>query len=261
MKFLYSCFISFLFIPGVAQQAVRNYNDTTGTIIRFESDTFNFGSVEINTMVEHDFVFTNAGKYPLVISNACGSGGSTVASFSREPIMPGKKGTVHFRFDTQACLSYQDKFVTVDYNAANGKNVIIRMRGNVIPPKNSKIEFDPQTAPAKFRAYFDSAHCGKIMLDTFREYICISFNNGNAVCTVMEKYDERPDPIFIDLYDSHKNYHEFYDSKFMLYRSRKFLRTKPQGHTMYHDTYYRIRYYKNGKCYKRSIYIHKGGGF
>jgi hypothetical protein len=67
-------------------------------VMTFDKTEHDFGRIPQGTNVEHLFTFTNTGDAPLIISDAKGSCGCTVPSFTKEPIQPGQKGEllVHF---------------------------------------------------------------------------------------------------------------------------------------------------------------------
>jgi hypothetical protein len=51
------------------------------------------------TPVSYNFVFTNTGKAPLVLSNAVGSCGCTAAEWPKEAIAPGKTGVIKVTYN------------------------------------------------------------------------------------------------------------------------------------------------------------------
>ena len=63
-------------------------------IFSFEEEEWNFGAISDGDVVDHDFIFTNTGKAPLIISSAQGSCGCTVPKYSNEPIAPGSDGVI-----------------------------------------------------------------------------------------------------------------------------------------------------------------------
>lgn len=68
--------------------------------ITFENLNHNFGVVmEAEGVVEHTFTFTNTGSEPLIITGVKTTCGCTVPEWSKEPIMPMKKGTIRVTFD------------------------------------------------------------------------------------------------------------------------------------------------------------------
>ena len=66
----------------------------------FESETIDYGTVAANSDGKREFVFTNNGNKPLIITNAQGSCGCTVPTYSKEPIAPGAKGVIGVKYDT-----------------------------------------------------------------------------------------------------------------------------------------------------------------
>jgi hypothetical protein len=84
--------------------------------IKFDQDTFNFGTVMEGERVSHAFTFTNTGKNALVISKAIGSCGCTVPEWPKEPIAPGAKGKIDVVFNSENRLGKANKEVTVYAN-------------------------------------------------------------------------------------------------------------------------------------------------
>ncbi|HHZ63961.1 MAG TPA: DUF1573 domain-containing protein, partial [Flavobacteriales bacterium] len=68
--------------------------------IVFESDVMDYGTVDYNGDGVREFIFTNTGKEPLIISRAKGSCGCTVPTWPKEPIMPGAKGKIKVKYAT-----------------------------------------------------------------------------------------------------------------------------------------------------------------
>jgi hypothetical protein len=86
------------------------------TIIRYDSEIYNFGAADEGDVVKHVFKFTNAGKEPLLISNAKGSCGCTVPTWPKEPVPPGGSGELAVEFNTKGKPGKQSKRITVTAN-------------------------------------------------------------------------------------------------------------------------------------------------
>jgi hypothetical protein len=86
------------------------------TSVKFDKDTFNFGTVIEGEKVSYAFTFTNTGDRELVIANAYGSCGCTVPEYSKKPIAPGAKGVINVVFDSQNRVGENTKTVTVVTN-------------------------------------------------------------------------------------------------------------------------------------------------
>lgn len=101
--------------------------------IKFDTTTFDFGTVTAGEVVTHVFNFTNTGKGPLVISKANASCGCTVPDYPRDPIMPGGSGKISVQFNTTGKLGAQNKTVTVTANT-NPSNTELILTGKVLHP-------------------------------------------------------------------------------------------------------------------------------
>jgi Protein of unknown function (DUF1573). len=72
----------------------------SGSEIKFETTTHDFGTFSENDpIVSYEFVFTNIGDAPLVIHQAVASCGCTVPDYTKEPILPGKNGTIKVTYN------------------------------------------------------------------------------------------------------------------------------------------------------------------
>lgn len=72
----------------------------SGPEIKFETTTHDFGTFSENEpVVSYEFVFTNTGDAPLVIHQAIASCGCTVPDYTKEPILPGKKGSIKVTYN------------------------------------------------------------------------------------------------------------------------------------------------------------------
>lgn len=126
-KLLFS--LALVFIAGLATQAVAQ-DVTSGAQIDFDKETHDYGNVEFGGNGQCTFVFKNTGNAPLIISNAKGSCGCTVPSWPKEPIAPGKTGTITVKYDTKRPGAI-NKSVTITSNAGNEPTKVIRIKGNV----------------------------------------------------------------------------------------------------------------------------------
>jgi len=107
---------------------------------------FNFGTIKQGDVINHEFVFVNSGKEPLVITEAHGSCGCTVPQWPKEPIKKGEKGTIKVTFNSAGKMGLQDKTVTITSNAKNNPR-IIHLKGTVEKPAETPAA-TPAPAPA-----------------------------------------------------------------------------------------------------------------
>lgn len=101
-------------------------------VMTFEQKEYDFGTVDEGTVVEHEYTFANTGNAPLIVVNAKGSCGCTVPTWSKEPIAPGKTGTMVVKFNTNGKPNNQTKTVTIKANTESGTESI-RIKGFVTP--------------------------------------------------------------------------------------------------------------------------------
>jgi hypothetical protein len=102
--------------------------DTT-LVMKFESLVHDYGTIAKGSDGTCEFKFTNVGKTPLLLQNVSASCGCTVPEWTREPVQPGKSGSVKVRYNT-AIVSGFTKTVTVVSNAKNSP-VILTIKGVV----------------------------------------------------------------------------------------------------------------------------------
>ena len=88
-----------------------------------------FGSIVFGANGKVDFVYTNKGTKPLVITDVKSSCGCTVPTWTKEPVAPGQKGTINVGYDTKIGGVF-NKTVVV-YSNANNSPVRLEIRGKV----------------------------------------------------------------------------------------------------------------------------------
>jgi len=91
---------------------------------------YNFGKIQHLDPVVYEFEFTNKGQAPLVISEVEGSCGCTVAEYTKDPVMPGKKGKVKATFDAAAMGKFR-KSIKVVANVEGGPEYLY-IKGTVV---------------------------------------------------------------------------------------------------------------------------------
>lgn len=95
--------------------------------------THDFGKIPQGKPVTVEFKFTNVGKAPLVISQAQAGCGCTTPDYSKEPVAPGKTGSVKATFNA-AAVGVFNKSVTVTANVEGGSTYLV-LKGEVITPE------------------------------------------------------------------------------------------------------------------------------
>ena len=94
--------------------------------------THDFGKIPQGKPVTYEFKFTNVGKAPIVISQAQAGCGCTTPDYSKEPVAPGKSGSVKATFNA-AAVGVFNKGVTVTANVEGGSTYLV-LKGEVVAP-------------------------------------------------------------------------------------------------------------------------------
>ena len=97
----------------------------------FANETIDYGTIAHNADGKREFVFTNNGNKPLIITNTQGSCGCTVPSAPKEPIAPGAKGVIGVKYATDRVGPFT-KTVTVTSNAAGQATKTLTIKGTVL---------------------------------------------------------------------------------------------------------------------------------
>ena len=120
-----------------AKKAKATVAKVEGAGMVFVNETIDYGTIARNSDGKREFVFTNNGNAPLIITNAQGSCGCTVPSSPKEPIMPGAKGVIGVKYATDRVGAFT-KTVTVTSNAAGQATKILTIKGVVLADDASK---------------------------------------------------------------------------------------------------------------------------
>ncbi len=121
-KFLFSFCLSLLFAHFCLAQGS----------LTFAKEAHDFGNVEEGTQATYEFEFTNTGKAPVVISNVSASCGCTTPFWTKDPVLPGKKGKVTASYNSSGRPGIFNKSITVTSNAEPVTQVLT-IKGNVVP--------------------------------------------------------------------------------------------------------------------------------
>ena len=100
---------------------------------KFEVEEYNFGTIKQGESVTYEYVFTNVGKEPLIITNAVGSCGCTVPLWPKEPLKKGEKGTIKVTFNSAGKSGMIDKTISITSNAKT-PNKVLHIKGNIDVP-------------------------------------------------------------------------------------------------------------------------------
>ncbi len=125
-SFLIVLLVNFVFLSSCSKSEGEQKIDSSVienmTVIKFEKKELDFHLVEEGEVVQGSFVFTNEGKYPLVIYDVNTSCGCTVADYPKGEIAPGEQGTISVKYDSEGSSGMRiSKEVIVNANTTPAK--------------------------------------------------------------------------------------------------------------------------------------------
>ena len=130
--FLLSLFVSLALTSLNAQENKTQETPKNGPKITFKELEHNYGTLQKGGDGNCEFVFTNDGNEPLILTGVRASCGCTTPTWTKEPVMPGKTGTIKVRYNTNNVGSFT-KTITVTSNAVNVSNsrIVLKIKGKV----------------------------------------------------------------------------------------------------------------------------------
>ncbi|GAB1309699.1 hypothetical protein KH5_23820 [Urechidicola sp. KH5] len=132
MKKLAVLFLFSVFSMGLnAQETVV----ADGPIFKFDEEVIDYGKIEKGSDGHRVFTFTNVGNAPLIIEKVKGSCGCTVPTKPEGAVMPGEKGEIKVKYDTNRIGGFS-KTVTITSNATEPLKRI-KIKGIVLKPDES----------------------------------------------------------------------------------------------------------------------------
>lgn len=96
-----------------------------------DKGVFTFPKTKEGPVISHDYVITNTGDVPLIISDYKVSCSCTKATLP-EPIPPGKSAVMHVTFETKGKYYEQDRSIILSTNTKKGTEKV-RFKVFIIP--------------------------------------------------------------------------------------------------------------------------------
>ena len=127
-----------LFLVLVVMVAAATTGFAQKGVMKFKEETHNFGKIEQNKPVTTEFVFTNTGKEPIVISNVSASCGCTTPSYTKEPVLPGKTGSIKATFNAAAMGPF-NKSITI-FSNSESPTLTLFLKGEVVAATKTSSE-------------------------------------------------------------------------------------------------------------------------
>ena len=113
--------------------------------LKFAATTYDFGNKPQGKPVSTEFEFTNTGSEPLVLETVTASCGCTTPEWTKEPVMPGKKGVIKVQYNMAREGSF-NKTITV--TTKDAEKQILTITGNAIPQHQGVDESTPSLISA-----------------------------------------------------------------------------------------------------------------
>ncbi|OFY71104.1 MAG: hypothetical protein A3G23_14945 [Bacteroidetes bacterium RIFCSPLOWO2_12_FULL_37_12] len=115
----------------------------TNAVMNFEKSTHDFGNIkEEGGPYEYTFKFVNTGTEPVVISNVKASCGCTTPSWSKEPVLPGKSGSITASYNSMGRPGKFTKNITVTSNTEPATTTLT-INGEVTPRPKGPADWYP----------------------------------------------------------------------------------------------------------------------
>ncbi|MCD0479541.1 DUF1573 domain-containing protein [Chryseobacterium sp. LC2016-29] len=118
--------------PTVAEAAAPVKSNQPTTTIALSESNFDFGTIKKGSKVNHVYEITNTGTTPLIISEVKPGCGCTAPEFTKDPIMPGKKGKITLSFDSTNFDGSVQKYADVFANVENAP-IKLTFNANIQP--------------------------------------------------------------------------------------------------------------------------------
>ena len=115
----------------ISSDIVNNPNTADGETdtsnlpsFKFSEEIHDFGRVIQGEKVSFAFKFKNVGKANLIITDAKGSCGCTIADYPKTPVAPNEEGVIDVTFNTENKKGYQNKTITIIANTQPNTKVL-----------------------------------------------------------------------------------------------------------------------------------------
>lgn len=100
--------------------------------ISFDKTTFDYGTVRVGSDGQREFVVTNTGDKPLILSSVKASCGCTTPVWSQDPIMPGKSSLIKVGYNTATQGDFTKMIEVFSNDPVNSRSVLY-IKGKVDP--------------------------------------------------------------------------------------------------------------------------------
>lgn len=161
----------------------RAFADSADKVVTFDSKIHDFGDITLSDgAVNCIFTFKNISNSPIVVHNVVSSCGCTTPEWTKQPVLPGKEGTIKARFSNDQGEGAFDKSLTV-YISNVDRPVVLRLRGfSHEKEKDIKDMYDVLVGPLGFHK--SSFSLGYVDQGSVKEDYVKFVNTGKASAQV-----------------------------------------------------------------------------
>lgn len=119
-------FTLLLVAVGIVQVSAQSSTPVAHVVetLRFKETGFDFGKIQQNRPVTHNFEVVNNGKESIKIENVQASCGCTTPEWTKEPIAPGASAFIKVGYNAAAEGPFT-KTISVQYNASQSATLTI----------------------------------------------------------------------------------------------------------------------------------------
>lgn len=147
-------------------------------VMHFDGRIHDFGTIkEVDGPVAYNFEFTNQGTAPILIKNVESSCGCTSPEWTKQPVLPGKKGFVKATFNPKDRPGYFDKTITV-YSNARMPVVELKIKGIVEGKTRTVLDDYPYELPSGLRFPLENISLMKVHQGEVKSLAIGVFNNA-----------------------------------------------------------------------------------
>jgi len=108
--------------------------------LKFNTLEHDFGNQAQGKPVSFEFEFVNNDKEPVILEDVKASCGCTTPTWTKEPVMPGKKGTIKAQYNMARDGAFR-KSITV--TTKSGETITLYISGNAIAQKQGVDDAEP----------------------------------------------------------------------------------------------------------------------
>lgn len=139
MKHFFSAFVALVFANIIMAQV------KVSDKVKFTSEIVDLGTVKQGNPVTGTFTLTNISNEPLIIENVTPGCGCTKSDYTKEPILPGKTGTITATYNAASAGNFSKtvyiKFKDIDEQKS------VSITGKVVP-NDAAVEAQTKATPA-----------------------------------------------------------------------------------------------------------------